>query len=175
LELVLRLVPERDLVAQASRGDRRAFTLLHERYAPVVHAVLLARVRPQEAEDLVQEVFVKALEHLPGLRDAAALGGWLCTLARNVAADFHRHARRTEPLPADVEARDRSGSDEAARVLAAVRALPEAYVEPLLMRLVEGMTGPEIAAKTGLTPGSVRVNLHRGMKLLRERLTEGQA
>ena len=38
------------------------------------------------------------------------------------------------------------------------------------MRLVEGLTGPEIAERTGLTPGSVRVNLHRGIQLLRERL-----
>jgi RNA polymerase sigma-70 factor (ECF subfamily) len=51
--------------------------------------------------------------------------------------------------------------------------LPEAYRETLLMRLVEGLTGPEIALRTGLTPDSVRVNLHRGMKLLRERLDGG--
>ena len=55
-------------------------------------------------------------------------------------------------------------------VLEMVRKLPEAYRETLLMRLVEGMTGDEIAERSGLTPASVRVNLHRGMKLLREKL-----
>ena len=55
-------------------------------------------------------------------------------------------------------------------MLAAIRALPEAYRETLVLRLVEGMTGPEIAERTGLTAGSVRVNLYRGMKQLRERL-----
>jgi RNA polymerase sigma-70 factor (ECF subfamily) len=55
-------------------------------------------------------------------------------------------------------------------VLEAVRQLPEAYRETLLMRLVEGMSGAEISERTGLTPGSVRVNLHRGMALLREKL-----
>ena len=55
-------------------------------------------------------------------------------------------------------------------MLEAIRGLPEAYREPLILRLVEGMTGPEISARVGLTPDSVRVNLHRGMKLLRERL-----
>ena len=55
-------------------------------------------------------------------------------------------------------------------VLAAIQSLPEAYSETLTLRLVEGMTGPEIAARTGLTEGSVRVNLHRGMKQLREKL-----
>jgi RNA polymerase sigma-70 factor (ECF subfamily) len=55
--------------------------------------------------------------------------------------------------------------------MAAIRALPEAYRETLTMRLVEGMTGPEIAERTGLTHGSVRVNLHRGMLQLRAALT----
>ena len=55
-------------------------------------------------------------------------------------------------------------------MLEVVRGLPEAYRETLVLRLVEGMTGPEIAARTGMTPASVRVNLHRGMKLLREKL-----
>jgi RNA polymerase sigma-70 factor (ECF subfamily) len=50
--------------------------------------------------------------------------------------------------------------------------LPEAYRETLTLRLIEGCSGPEIAELTGLTPDSVRVNLHRGFKLLRERLGE---
>ena len=63
----------------------------------------------------------------------------------------------------------------AAEILELIRNLPEAYRETLVLRLVEGMTGPEIASRTGLTAASVRVNLHRGMKLLREQLgfTEG--
>jgi RNA polymerase sigma-70 factor (ECF subfamily) len=57
---------------------------------------------------------------------------------------------------------------ETQTVLNAILSLPEAYREPLVLRLVEGMTGPEIAARTGLTHGSVRVNLHRGLQQLRE-------
>jgi len=59
---------------------------------------------------------------------------------------------------------------EAHGALDAIQALPEAYRETLVLRLVEGLTGPEIASLTGLTPDSVRVNLHRGFRLLRERL-----
>jgi DNA-directed RNA polymerase specialized sigma24 family protein len=55
----------------------------------------------------------------------------------------------------------------AAAMLDAVMSLPDAYRETLILRLVEGMTGPEIAARTGMTHGSVRVNLHRGMEQLR--------
>jgi RNA polymerase sigma-70 factor (ECF subfamily) len=63
-------------------------------------------------------------------------------------------------------------ADQAAFVLDAIRGLPETYRETLVLRLVEGMTGPEIAGRTGLQPDSVRVNLCRGMKLLREKLGE---
>ena len=52
-------------------------------------------------------------------------------------------------------------------ILDAIRSLPDAYRETLILRLVEGLTGPEIAARTGMTHGSVRVNLHRGMEQLR--------
>jgi RNA polymerase sigma-70 factor (ECF subfamily) len=48
--------------------------------------------------------------------------------------------------------------------------MPVAYKETLVLRLVEGMTGPEIAEQTGMTPDSVRVNLYRGMKMLRKEL-----
>jgi len=61
------------------------------------------------------------------------------------------------------------GLTEGIALLNAVRELPEAYREPLILRFVEGLTGPEIAARTGLTHGSVRVNLHRGMQILREK------
>ena len=69
-----------------------------------------------------------------------------------------------------------SGDDQDASanlVLDAIKSLPDAYREPLILRLVEGMTGPEIARRTGLTPGSVRVNLHRGTQQLRAMLSPG--
>jgi len=59
---------------------------------------------------------------------------------------------------------------EARRVLAIIQTLPEAYRETLVLRLVEGYSGPEIAELTGLSHGSVRVNLHRGFRLLRDKL-----
>jgi RNA polymerase sigma-70 factor (ECF subfamily) len=92
--------------------------------------------------------------------------------------DFHRESHPHDafneesaaddsyPRPANRQA-PQTGM-EAQTVLNAVLSLPEAYREPLILRLVEGMTGPEIAARTGLTHGSVRVNLHRGMQQLRE-------
>ena len=163
------------LVAAARAGDRAAFGRLYDRFGRMVHGILLARVPPAEVDDLVHDVFLQALGRLPTLRDDSAFSGWLATIARNRANDFHRHSPRRieDELPEDLSGpsvETPGPSAEALAALAAIRSLPDAYRETLVLRLVEGLTGPEIAARTGLTPGSVRVNLHRGMKQLREKL-----
>lgn len=164
---------EAALVESVRRGDREAFGRLYERYAPMVHGILLARAPTSEVDDLVQDVFLAAFKKIHTLREDGAFGGWLAMIARNRATDFHRRHQETEEMPEDLpheSAADVESDTRARRILEAIRNLPEAYSETLVLRLVEGMTGPEIAERTGLTPASVRVNLHRGMKMLREKL-----
>src|SRR5882672_12861510 len=170
---------EDSLVSAARGGDRAAFGRLYDRYARMVHGILLARVPPREVDDLVQEVFLLALRQLHALRDVSRFGAWLGTITRNRANDYFRKAipveKVTEPISenqAESRRTNRAAAQEADVILAVVRALPEPYREPLILRLVEGMTGPEIAERTRLTHGSVRVNLFRGMRLLREKLDE---
>jgi RNA polymerase sigma-70 factor (ECF subfamily) len=161
--------PETRLVEAVRHGDREAFGELYDLYGPMVHGIILARVPCDEVDDLVQDVFLVAFKRIQSLREAGAFGGWLAMIARNRTVDFHRRKRETEELPENLAQRS-SVDPEAAEALNLIRTLPEAYRETLVLRLVEGMTGPEIAERTGLTPASVRVNLHRGMKLLREKL-----
>jgi RNA polymerase sigma-70 factor, ECF subfamily len=161
--------PDASLVESVRCGDRDAFGKLYHLYAPMVHGILLARVPRSEVDDLVQDIFLVALKRLNTLRDKNAFGGWLAMIARNRAMDFYRQTRETEELPEDLVGRSFLDA-EAREVLTVIRSLPEAYRETLVLRLVEGMTGPEIAQRTGLKAESVRVNLHRGMKILRERL-----
>jgi RNA polymerase sigma-70 factor (ECF subfamily) len=161
------------LVRAARDGDEQAFSVLYDRYARVIHAVLLARAPYDDVEDLVQDVFLSAWDRLQSLRDPAAFGGWLTMIARNRATDFHRRTVDAVELPEDLSVPDESSTRmEALAVLDTIRSLPAAYRETLVLRLVEGLTGPEIAERTGLTSASVRVNLHRGMKLLREKLEQ---
>jgi RNA polymerase sigma-70 factor (ECF subfamily) len=155
----LTIVTPLDDVARAQAGDRAAFGRLFEQYGRVVHGVLLARV---------QRVFLHSLGRLETLKNAQSVGAWLVAMARNRVVDFARKPELVE-LPADLSVLDPRRA-EANQVLAVIRSLPEAYRETLVLRLVEGMSGKEIAEETGLTAESVRVNLHRGMKLLRERL-----
>jgi RNA polymerase sigma-70 factor (ECF subfamily) len=140
------------LVAASAGGDREAFGELYRRFSRAVHGVLIARLAPQDAEDLVQDVFMHAFGHVGELRQPAAFGGWICAIARRRATDHHRQSRPSEPLEDTMAAADR----------------PDVTAEA--HRALEGMNGPEIAVLTGLTPDSVRVNLHRGFRLLRERL-----
>jgi RNA polymerase sigma-70 factor (ECF subfamily) len=159
------------LIAAAAQGDRSAFGELYSRYARMVHGILLARVPPGDAEDLVQDVFMSAMRQLRVLRTAAAFKGWLAAIARNRAIDYFRDAKHHAEIDEKTERTvGVAATQEAFEILELIQSLPEAYRETLVLRLVEGMTGPEIAARTGLTPESVRVNLCRGMKMLRELL-----
>ena len=165
------------LVLAARAGDREAFGRLYDRYAPMVHGVLMARVPFSEVDDLLHDVFLQAMPRLQALRDISRFGAWLAAIARNRANDYHRQSVAQVELPEDLPDESVHGAEsgaspgpEAALILAAIHTLPETYRETLVLRLVEGMTGPEIAARTGMTHGSVRVNLHRGMQQLREKL-----
>ena len=162
-------VPEAALVEAVLAGNRDLFGRLYQLYAPLVHGVLLARLPRSEVDDMVQDIFLHAFRKLHTLRDTRAFGPWIAMIARNRAMDFHRRSRETVELSDDLRSAD-SAQSHAEEILAIIRTLPEAYRETLVLRLAEGMTGPEIATRTGLTSASVRVNLHRGMKLLRAKL-----
>ncbi len=160
---------EAALVEAVRGGDTDAFGRLYQQYARMVHGILLARVPYGEVDDLVQDVFLTALRKINALRDAERFGPWLAMITRNRAMDYYRRTRETSELPDDL-AHAATPHAEANEVLEIICELPEAYREPLILRFVEGMTGPEIAERTGLAPASVRVNIHRGMKLLRARM-----
>jgi RNA polymerase sigma-70 factor (ECF subfamily) len=165
---------ELSLVEKARSGDRTAFGHLYERYAKMVHGVLLSRAPHGEVRDLAQEVFAVALERISSLRQAEAFGPWLATIARNRARDYHKQARPTQAYDETASSDRPDQKAEALKIMQHLRELPDTYRETLVLRLVEGMTGPEIAEQTGMTHGSVRVNLHRGMTMLRERLEGGR-
>jgi RNA polymerase sigma-70 factor (ECF subfamily) len=119
-----------------------------------------------------------ALRRLSSLRETGSFGAWLAAIARNRSNDYHRRSIPEDQLgddtyDKDIGSRNASGEAEgpAAAILDVVKSLPGAYKETLILRLVEGMSGPEIAARTGMTHGSVRVNLHRGMQQLRAKLS----
>jgi RNA polymerase sigma-70 factor (ECF subfamily) len=131
----------------------------------------------RECRDLVQDVALSALEAIETLRDPERFTAWIASLARNRARDARR--KRREPTACDprelcapASISESNSTDEAAsalaRVLRALSRISPCYREALRLRLVEGLSGPEIAQRTGRSLGSLRVHIHRGLKLLRE-------
>ncbi|MEP6539734.1 MAG: sigma-70 family RNA polymerase sigma factor, partial [Bryobacteraceae bacterium] len=116
------------LVSAARDGNRTAFGRLYEKYARMVHGILLSRVPRTEVDDLLQDVFLLAMRRLPSLREPGAFGSWLAMIARNRATDYHRSA------PALIELRDDALTQSALRpeavaILDTIRQMPEAYRE----------------------------------------------
>jgi len=160
------------LVHAARDGDRNAFAVLYDHHVRFVHTLLLGYAPPDDVPDLAQEVFLAAWLRIGTLRDAAAFPGWLGAIARNLGRMHVRVQRDHVSLTPDIRSRHVEPEDvlDAERALALINTLPETFREPLLLRLVDGMDGEEIAACLDMTHAAVRVNLHRGMKRLRELL-----
>jgi RNA polymerase sigma-70 factor (ECF subfamily) len=172
------------LVARARDGDRPAFEELVRRTSRLVFARLYLDLgRTDRAEDLLQETFLLAFRSIHRLSDAAGFRAWLLAIAHNVLIDDARRTARLNRTPPTTEALltqlPAAGPppDEAAaqaelrrRVLHELRNLPEQYRLPLTMRYVTGADAETIGRQLGLTNGALRGLLHRGLKLLRERL-----
>ena len=112
------------LIGAARDGDRGAFGALYTLYGRLVHGIVLARVPRTDVEDLVQDVFVQAMQRLASLRDPRAFGGWLAAIARNLATDHLRRAPRLAEMPQDLAASSNDRT-QALAVLAIIRACPK--------------------------------------------------
>ncbi|MGE3804841.1 MAG: RNA polymerase sigma factor [Gemmataceae bacterium] len=177
---------EQELVKQARGGDRAAFEELVRRTSRLVFARLyLETGDTHRAEDLLQETLLSAYRSLGSLSEAGKFRSWLLTIAQNVVIDAARREQRQKrnsgPL-AKAETLDRVAGREQApeqraqqeeqrqQVLAVLRSLPEEYRLPLTLRYISGADYETICVQLGLTNGSLRGLLHRGLHLLREEL-----
>jgi RNA polymerase sigma-70 factor (ECF subfamily) len=180
---------DEELAAAASRGSEEAFRELVERFErPVFSLVLRIVRRPELAEELAQESFVKAWRALDRFDPGRRFSSWLFKIAHNAALDALRRRGEPElsldapmgeseeprPLPADPAAEDplaRATSRAAGRALgAALAGLRAEYREILTLRFGEGLSYEEIAEVTGAPLGTVKVHLHRARRELAERM-----
>jgi RNA polymerase sigma-70 factor (ECF subfamily) len=187
------------LVLLATRGDPVAFRELVERHQDRVYALALHLLRdPSDAEEVVQETFLAALEKLPSFRGDAAFSTWLHRVAANSALMRLRRRRRTPDGPAELPVEemlphfDESGRIDAApnhdwskradeqlsdreirrAVEEAVQNLPEDYRIVFLLRDVEGFSSEEMAELLGISVAAAKSRLHRARLVLRESLNE---
>jgi RNA polymerase sigma-70 factor (ECF subfamily) len=171
------------LAARSRDGDRAAFEELARRTGRLVYAQLYLDVgRADRAEELTQETFLVALRHVRRLSDPKAFRPWLLSIARTVVIDDARRRGRRKrgspgawtDVPGDgptpLESAERREARE--RAMSVLRSLPEAYQTPLTLRYLAGADHDEIGRQLGITNGSLRGLLHRGLTMLRERLQD---
>lgn len=174
------------LVLEAQRGNRSAFEELVRRTSRLVYARLyLETGNAHLAEDLTQETFLQAVRKLKTLQQAAQFRSWLMRIADNTAIDAARsrnRQKRAEPPRAPSEWLDQvagngrspadiaSDREEHDKMLALLRSLPENYREPLMLRYFGGADYESMEVQLGLTNGALRGTLHRGLKMLRDKL-----
>lgn len=171
---------EAALVDRVRCGDTQAFEILVDRYSDQAFGVAYGFLgHVQDAEDLVQDGFIRALEQIDSLQPGSGFGAWFYRLLVNAAINRRRYLARREmsDLPADAAA----ASDPAAaaeqsdlrRELArALHSLPEELETVVVLHDLEGFTHPEVARILGMPEGTSRSHLHRARRVLREKLKE---
>ena len=186
------LVPdvERDLVRRARDGDQAAMGVLYAAYLRRVYRYCRARVGDDEdAADLTEEIFLKVLGAIDGFEWRPIAGGtrspfgaWLFRIAHNHVVSFHRRAATRGPsLELSETIRDeRRGPQELAEtqltieeVFAAVRDLPDAQREVVLLRFAAGLSVAETAEALGKQQTNVKVLQHKGVQRLKQLLNGG--
>jgi RNA polymerase sigma factor (sigma-70 family) len=168
-----------DLVTRAKNGDKQAWDALVERYAPLIWSICRRyRLGGADAEDVGQAIWLHLVEHLDGLRDPAALPGWLATTTRRECC---RVLRATGKPPADGQVLENTPDEQTAaaehELLVAERntALRDAFArlplscQRLLALLIADPAVPytEISARLGVPVGSIGPNRRRYLDRLR--------
>ena len=166
---------EHGIYRAAIQGDREAFEMVIRSVSRNLFAVAYGILQNrEEAEDVVQDTFVKAWKSRWRVRDAAKLPAWLSTIARHRARDLTRK-RRPEPLPEDFESSvvvESAGqkADLDGEVRSALAQLPELHRVALTLRYFEELDYGTIEQTLGLTNGALRGILGRALGLMRKRL-----
>jgi RNA polymerase sigma-70 factor, ECF subfamily len=186
--------PDADLVVLARSGEGAAFAAIMQRYNRRLYRAARSIVRDDaEAEDVLQEAYVRAFAALGTFRGEASLSTWLTRIVLNEALGRVRRQRPTEELDVLDRSVERGGmrvvmfpgvssipDPESAAARAEVRRLLEEAVDELpdafrlvfVMRDVEGLSIEETATHLGIRPETVKTRLHRARKQLREALDD---
>jgi RNA polymerase sigma-70 factor (ECF subfamily) len=183
---------DEELMLQTQLGNVHAFELLFERYRVRVFSFILRMLngQRQEAEELMQDIFIKLFKAREMYEPRAKFSTWLFAIVRNHCLNFVRsqaylRAQRTVPLEPGGESRaamadPASGpggsraTDLAERLELAIQGLPAMYKDVFLLRAVEGFSHDETAGMLGLNAATVRTHFRRARLMLAEKL-KGQA
>lgn len=177
------------LVERVQQGDKRAFDMLVSKYQHKLMSLVSRYVSDyQEAQDVVQEAFIKAYRALPKFRGDSAFYTWLYRIGVNTAKN-HLEAKKRRPSASDVQVEDAENFDEAYRlrdantpehqmltteiektIFAALDSLPDELRTALSLREFEGLSYEEIADIMQCPVGTVRSRIFRAREALDQKI-----
>jgi RNA polymerase sigma factor (sigma-70 family) len=175
---------ELGLVARLRAGDDEAFDLVHAEFNGRLFTFLARLARSRDvAEDLLEETWLRLVEHANRLRDDTRLAPWLFTVARNLYISYCRSRMLDDAHAPDMIGlwpgtlrhspfEETAASEFERRLEAALAALPIAYREVLLLVGIEGLRPAEAAKVCGISGDALRQRLSRGRALLEQRLQD---
>ena len=160
-------------VRRAARGDESAFARLYRRHVARVHTLVRRMAGPDAADDITQDIFIRAWDKLPSFRAESAFGTWLHRLAVNVVLSRRRseQSERSWILDDDAPLGTAAGRNPypgiALDLESAIARLPEGARQVFVLHDVEGWTHEEIALQFGLVPGTSKSQLSRARGRMR--------
>lgn len=169
-----------ELVRAAQQGDPAAMEdLIAGSYRAAYTLALRLLGNPDDAAEATQEAYIRVVRSLKRFREVGAFPTWLFKIVSNVCMTEIRKRNRRE-LPVEMETMDRPGPDDSEReaighvfweeIEKTVADLPEAYRTVVVLRDVYGLSGEETGEILGISPGAVKVRLHRARRRLRDDL-----
>lgn len=170
------------LIKSAKAGSELAFTKIFNRYKPFVEGVLMTYIKDEdEAKDIANIVFLKVFDKISTFTNYDTFGGWLRILTKNVAIDYLRTVKQTYSLQEGTTANEfEESSDDTEKsyinrmtyenLIAMFDKLPPSYRDACRMFYVDNMPIAEISKALGVPKGTIKSNLHRMRKILRNHL-----
>ncbi|MCO7177067.1 RNA polymerase sigma factor SigW [Sporolactobacillus kofuensis] len=183
---------EKRLIRKVKKGDQQAFAELVDRYKNSVFAISLRMVgNTQEAEDLSQETFIRAFNHIDQYDHDRKFSTWLFRIATNISIDFLRRRKANVSLDAVVPGTEglalstiipdggelpdemmmRKETEEMVQL--EIRKLPEKYRSAVILKYIEDLSLKEISEVMDIPVGTVKTRIHRGREMLRKSITAG--
>jgi len=168
-------------VKQSQDGDHDAFAKLYDIFIDPIYRYVYYRVNADDAEDIVETVFLKVWENLARYKSTKkAFSAWVFRIAHNLVVDYYRASkeRRHDELPEDLKTHQREHSPikqteqalDSEILKIAIKKLKKNYQEVIVYKFINDLSNPEIAEILKRSEGSLRILQHRALKALKREL-----